>query len=557
MYKKLLIITSFIIFVGIIKFTDVSSANELIQNDYIEDGLYTIHSKLDNNLLMDISGDAMYDTANVEVWCNNDGNNQKFYIKNMGDNYYTIQCYNSNKYLDVAYGAKNNGANVQQYEYNGGENQKWLIKRDKDGYYNIISKCNGLNLDVKGGIAKSGTNILTWVSNGGENQKFLIKKESEHKLKSGVYTITSSIDESYVLDVMSDSRLNGTNIELWSNNGGNNQKYEIKELENNCFSIKCVSSDKYVDVYGGYKYNGTKVIQYGYNGNENQQWIIKYAGNGYYNIISKCNNLYLDVANSEMKNGTNILCWSYTSGNNQKFKFNMTKQNETVDEGRSANFKKEHPDIKVGIDVSKYQGKIDWNLVKKDGIDFVMLRAGFRGYGQSGSLNEDSMFDEYIQGAKSAGLDVGVYFFSQAKNEDEGIKEAEYTIELIKKYNITYPVALDTEYSSSPNQNGRADNISIQERTDAIKGFCKTITNNGYKTLIYASPWWIKNKIDINQLAEYKIWLANYTGATQEDPLKKPSEYKGKYVMWQYTDCGTVNGINTNVDCDIYYYQEQ
>lgn len=86
----------------------------------------------------------------------------------------------------------------------------------------------------------------------------------------------------------------------------------------------------------------------------------------------------------------------------------------------------------MGIDVSKYQGKIDWNLVKKDGIDFVMLRAGFRGYGQSGSLNEDSMFDEYIQGAKSAGLDVGVYFFSQAKNEDEGIKEAEYTIELIK-----------------------------------------------------------------------------------------------------------------------------
>lgn len=182
MKKKICAIIFFIFFIGIIKCIDISYAVEINENEYIEDGLYTIHSKLNNNLLIDISGDSMYNMANTEIWMNNDGNNQKFYIRNIGNNYYTIQCYNSSKYLDVAYGLKNNGANVQQYEYNGGDNQKWCIKKDKDGYYNITSKCNGLNLDVEGGVAKSGTNILTWTANGGENQKFLLKKENEHKL---------------------------------------------------------------------------------------------------------------------------------------------------------------------------------------------------------------------------------------------------------------------------------------------------------------------------------------------------------------------------------------
>jgi GH25 family lysozyme M1 (1,4-beta-N-acetylmuramidase) len=147
-----------------------------------------------------------------------------------------------------------------------------------------------------------------------------------------------------------------------------------------------------------------------------------------------------------------------------------------------------------------------------------------------------------------------VYFFSQAQNYEEGVKEAEYTLSLIRQFDINYPIAFDTEESSSPNNTGRADNISVQSRTDATRGFCETIENAGYDVLIYASSSWLKEKLDLSQLEKYNIWLANYTGATQENPLAKPSKYKGNYVMWQYTDSGTVNGINGGVDCDIYYY---
>lgn len=527
----------------------------------LANGVYFIKSAIDDNYVLDITALSKENNANVELWKNNGGSNQKFEIKSVGNGYYTISNINSGKFLDVEYGNKNVGANIIQYTYNGADNQKWLIKSAGNGFYNIISKCNNLYLDIANGQVKNGANILTWLNHNGNNQKFrieLCEQVNEPKntsIDEGYYTISPVKNSGYKLDLAEGSSKNGANIGLWSSNEANNQKFKIKLVENNTYMIQCVQSGKYLDVEYGLKNLGANVSQYTYNGADNQKWIFKDAGNGCYSIVSKCNNLYLDVANGVMKNGTNILMWAFNGGDNQKFTLIPTTPN-IEDGGRSDEFKKAHPELKVGIDVSRYQGVIDWEKVKKDGIDYAMIRAGFRGYGESGSLNEDTMFERNVKGARDAGLDVGVYFFSQAKNYDEGVKEAEYTINLIKKFDITYPVAFDTEQSSSPTNTGRADNISVQDRTDATKGFCSTIEKSGYKTLIYASPYWIKDNLDITQLSEYKIWLANYTGATQENPLAKPSSYKGQYVMWQYTDSGTVNGIDGGVDCDIFYYEE-
>ncbi len=520
-----------------------SKANEF-------NGVYTIKSAIDSNYVLDVTGDSFDDRANIEIWSNNNENNQKFYIQNIGNNYYIIQSYNSLKCLDVYGASKENGANVIQYSNNKGDNQKWIIKETSDGYYNIISKYSGLYLDIANGIMNNGTNILTWEYNGGKNQKFIIEKQVENTIEDGFYQIQSAINGNYVLDVTGNSSLDCASIELWQNNNQSNQKYKIQGIGNGYYNITCVNSNKNLDVYGALKENGTHVIQYSNNNGDNQKWQIKDAGNGYFYVISKCSGLYLDVEGNYISNGANIITWQHNGGKNQKFKFVKT----VVDEGRNKTFKEAHPDIKVGIDVSKYQGVIDWDAVKKDGIDYAMIRVGFRGYGESGSLNEDTMFEQNVKGARAAGLDIGVYFFSQAKNYEEGIKEAEYTINLIKKFDITYPVAFDTENSSSPTHNGRADNISVQDRTDAAKGFCSTIENAGYKTLIYASASWLKENLDLTQLSQYKIWLAHYTGATQDDPLKRPSNYKGDYVMWQYTSNGTINGIKDDVDCDIYYY---
>ncbi len=211
-----------------------------------------------------------------------------------------------------------------------------------------------------------------------------------------------------------------------------------------------------------------------------------------------------------------------------------------------------------GIDVSTYQDTINWKKVKENGVEFAMIRTGIRGYGVSsdginGKIVQDSKFVENINGAINNNIEVGVYFFSQAINEQEAIEEANFTLSLIKKYKITYPIAIDTEESSHPNKLGRADNLTVEQRTKVVKAFCETIEKAGYEPMIYANKWWLKEKLDMSKLSSYSIWLAHYTGATQDDPLAKPSDYEGKYIMWQYTDKGTVDGIIGNVDMNVGY----
>ena len=191
-----------------------------------------------------------------------------------------------------------------------------------------------------------------------------------------------------------------------------------------------------------------------------------------------------------------------------------------------------------GIDVSKWNGTIDWTAVKNSGVNYVIIRCGYRG-SSTGALVEDPKFKANIQGANAAGLKVGVYFFSQAINKAEAVEEASMTIELIKKYKISYPVFLDVEGS-----NGRGDRIDKATRTDVIKAYCETVQNAGYTAGVYANKSWLNNKIDAGQLGKYKIWLAQYAATPT---------YTGRYDMWQYKSTGKISGISGNVDLNISY----
>ncbi len=192
----------------------------------------------------------------------------------------------------------------------------------------------------------------------------------------------------------------------------------------------------------------------------------------------------------------------------------------------------------LGIDVSKWNGAIDWNEVKKSGVGYVIIRCGYRG-SSAGSLIEDPRFAANIKGATAAGLKVGVYFFTQAIDEREAVEEASMVLELVKNYTISYPIFLDVESSG-----GRADNIDRGVRTAVCKAFCQTIQNAGYTAGIYANKNWLENKIDAAALSGYKIWLAQYAG--------KPT-YAGRYDMWQYRSNGSVGGIKGNVDMNLSY----
>ena len=192
----------------------------------------------------------------------------------------------------------------------------------------------------------------------------------------------------------------------------------------------------------------------------------------------------------------------------------------------------------MGIDISKHNGNIDWNAVKNSGVQYVILRCGYRG-SASGVLVEDQKFKSNIQGATAAGLKVGIYFFSQAVNEVEAVEEASMTLSLIKKYRITYPVYIDVESA-----NGRADGISKAARTSVINAFCQTIRNSGYTPGLYANKNWLTEKINTGALGGCKIWLAQYVAAPT---------YGGRYEMWQYSSRGSIAGIKGNVDLNVSY----
>ena len=197
----------------------------------------------------------------------------------------------------------------------------------------------------------------------------------------------------------------------------------------------------------------------------------------------------------------------------------------------------------TGIDVSEFQGDINWKAVKADGIDFVMIRLGFRG-SETGALVLDSRFKENLKGAKRAGLDVGVYFFSQAITPEEAIGEARFVMKHIRGKGVHYPVAFDMEPIDGTE---RAAELKKEEKTAIADAFCKVIDRNGRTPMIYGNPKWMRKHIDLSYLADYDKWLAHFTDKTT---------YRSDFTMWQYTDSGIVDGIDGPVDMNLYFYKK-
>lgn len=193
-----------------------------------------------------------------------------------------------------------------------------------------------------------------------------------------------------------------------------------------------------------------------------------------------------------------------------------------------------------GIDVSKWNKEIDWQKVKAAGVEYAIIRCGYRG-ASTGALVEDPYFEKNIKNATEAGVRVGVYFFTQATTPVEAVEEASMVLMLCNQYKISFPLYIDTEGAGG---NGRADGLDVETRTAVCTAFCETIENAGYTAGVYASKNWLTGNLDAQKLSPYSVWLAQYSG--------KPS-YQGTYDMWQYTSAGTVDGISTLVDFNVSY----
>lgn len=198
----------------------------------------------------------------------------------------------------------------------------------------------------------------------------------------------------------------------------------------------------------------------------------------------------------------------------------------------------------MGIDVSGFQGEIDWQQVKEAGVEFAMIRVGGRGWGESGNLYADNRARSYYEGAKAAGIRVGVYFFSQATSVAEAIEEAMYTLYLIAGWELDMPVVYDWEWVNSE---ARTAKVTRSMLMDCTVAFCEVIKAAGYEPMIYFNQNQGKNLLHLEQLKEYKWWLAMYT-----DALTYPYQVE----CWQYSRSGKVPGIATDVDLNLWFIEE-
>ena len=220
--------------------------------------------------------------------------------------------------------------------------------------------------------------------------------------------------------------------------------------------------------------------------------------------------------------------------------FSLDRYAFSVEDG-TVSYAGEGVELRRGIDVSDHQREIDWEAVAASGVDFAMLRIGWRGYGQ-GTLNEDERFRENIEGAHAAGLDVGVYFFSQAVSVLEAAEEAVYTAKLLEGYTLELPVFFDWEFIGV--EPARTDDTTTETITAACEEFCRLMAGEGYEVGVYTYIPAVYNHYELNALAGLTVWIGD---------LGTWPEFYYEHDIWQYSITGAVPGIEGDVDLDVMY----
>lgn len=214
-------------------------------------------------------------------------------------------------------------------------------------------------------------------------------------------------------------------------------------------------------------------------------------------------------------------------------------ENSLVNENGFLSYKDNKREAIRGVDLSKYNGDVDFGKLKDNGIRFAMLRLGSRGYG-TGKITLDEKFVEYAQNAQVAGIQIGAYFYSQAVNETEAVEEANYIVGAVSGFGVKYPIAIDIEKVEG--DEARTDKLTTEERTAVVKMFCDAVKGYGYKPVIYATTDMLVAGLDLKELADYDVWLADYD---------IPTDYPYRFSMWQYNKKGRIDGITGDIDLDL------
>lgn len=499
----------------------------------VESGSYTIKTNLDQNKSLDIYSGIVEENKYVKLYTSSNNNNQKWYIEKLKNGYYTIKSLsNSNLYL-----YSNSSTSIVSTK-----DVQWEITYyDEDKYY-IKQKDTEKYLSVENSKTDNGTNlILTETPNNASI--FYIESttlnDNDRTMPDGYYVIHSILNTNQVMDVHNANKANNSNVELYKQNNGNNQIWYFKYLNNGYYSITSAMNPN-----TSLNNSSNNLNLYKLNNTDAQQWKLTDDTKGNKIIISKENNTCIDLPYNQTTNGANLQMYSCNNQDNQKFI--LTKYT--------------NPKTYTGIDVSQYQGTIDWSKVAATNIGFVILRVG---YGDNWTSQDDKKFIENVTGLEKYNIPYGVYIYSYAKkttgsaslnvNSESATSETAHVMRLLNsvsyKPNLKTSVYLDMEDSST-------QSLGKNKLTEIATTFCSTIQSNGYNCGIYANKSWLTNYLDAKTLAsKYNIWLAEWiSGNTHIQGISsKPSYNLTNYKLWQFSSKGTINGITGNVDLDLGY----
>ena len=479
----------------------------------IEEGYYFINSRLNANKSIDIVGGNIQENQNVQLYESNSSFAQKWFVEYLDNGYYNIKA---NKNDDYCLTNKNN--NIQINKCDNSPEQNWIIKENTGGYYSIINKDFSF-VNIKSSSISNGTNVNMEEPTYDNSQGFkfirTVDGVTERLSSNGYFTISSALDENYVIDLSNIDTTNGNNIKLYIQNGTKAQKWNFVYDSYGYYTISSgADNNKRIDVA-----SNNNVQIYSKNNNYSEQWVLKEAGDDYYYIVSNSNGLYLEVDNNAATNNANIQVNTFTGADNQKFKIIKSRLENLV------------------IDVSAHNGNIDWATVKRDsGIYGVIVRIS------AGAQNEDSKLATNISALKQYNIPYGIYIYSYAENYNEGVYYGDWTNSIINKYNLnpTLGIYLDLENSDSYNENILNSPIGTAIYTDITKGYVSKVPN----ARIYANLNYANGILNTQYLRSKLTWIAQWGSKC---------DYTGYYNLWQYTSKGSVPGINGNVDMSYYY----
>ena len=286
----------------------------------VEDGVYIIESALKNNMVLDVYAASQSNGGNIQLYSSNGTEAQKFIIHNIGNGLYSIYSLNSGKVIDAKKTSLNSSENVQQNESLFSTSQKWKIVDAGNGCVNIINASSEKCLDVYAASVSNGTNIQLYSSNGTKAQKFVLKKQDCNAMISGEYYVVNNFKNNIALDVHSASTVSGANIQIYSKNNTNAQKFIFQHNDSGLYTIYNTNSNKVLDVYAGLKNNGTNIQQYTFNNTDAQKWILRKNIGGTYTFLNVGTGKALDIYAGNINSGTNVQQYTDNGTNAQKFK---------------------------------------------------------------------------------------------------------------------------------------------------------------------------------------------------------------------------------------------